>query len=168
MSTEKELNFSVFAEHFQFYLQDKDTDNSLSIYWDQNSREALFAMGEEIVGIATVRSMEVPVTVTLIQKRPKDEPLDDWDHVVEASITLPTGELLIWGPLSDETDSVNIKLEPGTYGLRAYYGGLDEVDAEGFEGDDFYKIALWRTDKPPEPEVLKRWTPATVLDFSPD
>jgi hypothetical protein len=151
--------FSIFAEHFQFYVQDKDTDNLLSIYWDEDSREDLFAQSDEIIGIATVRNMEVPVIVSLIDKEPKDEALDEWDHVVQSQISIPSGKLLITGPTSPEDESMTIEVAPGTYGIRAYYAMLDEIDAEGFEGEDFYKVALWKTDKPIATEVLKRWTP---------
>lgn len=154
-----EHDFSIFAEHFQFYVQDKDTDNMLTIYWDEESREDLFASADEVVGIATVRNMEVPVTVTFIEKEPKDEDLEDWDHVVQGHLYVPSGKLLVTGPTSQIEDSWTLDIAPGMYGIRAYYGSLEEVDAEGFEGDDFYKIALWKTDTPPETEVLKRWTP---------
>lgn len=158
-----EQEFSIFAEHFQFYVQDKDTDNLLSIYWDEVSREDLFAQADEIIGVATVRNMEVPVCVEILERKPKNEALDDWDHVVQSHLTLPSGKLLVTGPTSDLEEAWTTTLQPGLYGVRVYYGSLDEVDAEGFEGDDFYKIALWKTDEPPETEVLKRWTPSPVM-----
>jgi hypothetical protein len=154
-----DTDFAIFAEHFQFYVQDKETDNLLTIYWDETSREDLFALSDEIVGIATVRNMEVPVSLTFIEKEPENEDLDDWDHVVQGYLNVPSGKLLVTGPTSQAEDSFNTEVEPGLYGLRAYYGSLDEVDAEGFEGDDYYKIAMWKTDGIPEVQVLKRWTP---------
>lgn len=159
MTETKSFDFSLFAEHFQFYVQDKSTDNSLSIYWDEQSREDLFACSDEIIGVATVRNMDVPVTLALIEKEPEDESLDEWDHVVQSMLSLPTGTLLLTGPTSDETESLKVNVDPGLYGVRVYYGMLDEIDAEGFEGDDFYKVSLWKTDKPLETEVLKRWSP---------
>lgn len=161
MNTTKTYEFSVFAEHFQFYVQDKNTDNSLSIYWDEESREDLFAYTDEIIGVATVRNMEVPVEIAVIDKEPKDENLDEWDHVVQTELSVPSGQILVTGPTSDETDSLTIEVSPGVYGLRAYYGMLEEVDAEGFEGDDFYKIALWKADDQTESKVLKHWIPIT-------
>lgn len=158
---QEQIDISVFAEHFQFYVQDADTDNLLSIYWDEISRENLFAVSDEIIGIATVRNMEVPITISFIDKEPKDEDLEEWDHVVQSYLTVKSGRLLVTGPTSADEDSWTQEVEPGIYGVRAYYGMLDEVDAEGFEGDDFYKVALWKTDKPPETEVLKRWIPTT-------
>jgi hypothetical protein len=158
-----EYDFSIFAEHFQFYVQDRDTDNLLSIYWDEDSRDDLFAQSDEIIGIATVRNMEVPVSVSLIEKEPEDESLDEWDHVVQSFIAIPSGKLMVTGPASDLEEAWTMSVEPGVYGVRAYYGMLDEVDGEGFEGDDFYKVSLWKTDKPrAETEVLKRWTPSPV------
>lgn len=158
----QEYELSLFAEHFQFYVQDKDTDNLLSIYWDELCRQDLFAPGDEIIGVATVRNMDVPVSLAFLDKKPKDESLDEWDHVVESSIEIKSGKLLLTGPTSDETDSLTVQIDPGLYGLRAYYGMLDEVDSEGFEGEDFYRIVLWKTKEPLETVVLKRWQPAAL------
>ncbi len=163
--TQQTYDFSIFAEHFQFYVQDKDSDEDLSIYWDEDSRQALVSFLNEIVGIATVRSMDVPITLKLLEKEPEDEALDDWDHVVQGSVSIPSGKLLITGPVTQDDEALNIDVVPGTYGLRAYFGSLDEVDAEGFEGDDFYQVSIWKTDEPPAPEVLKRWLPPTTQSF---
>ncbi len=163
--TQQTYDFSIFAEHFQFYVQDKNTEEDLSIYWDEDSRQALVSFLNEIVGIATVRSMEVPVSLKILEDEPKQEHLDDWDHVVQGSVSIPSGKLLITGPVSGDDEALNIDVVPGTYGLRAYYGSLDEVDSEGFEGDDFYQISMWKTDEPPAPEVLKRWLPPATEDL---
>jgi hypothetical protein len=36
-----------------------------------------------------------------------------------------------------------VTLQPGTYRVRAYFGGLDTVSADGLEGDDHYRVVLW-------------------------
>jgi hypothetical protein len=150
----------LFADHFQFCVQDALTDETLPVHWEPEEQEALAFVGAQVIHVATIRELDVAVTAEISEKQPADgESLDDWDHVVECAISLPSGKLLFTSVSQDIHETQRLEVEPGTYGVRIYYESLDEVDDEGFEGEDSYRVRLWKTDDPPPTTILKQWTP---------
>lgn len=127
------LEFNLFADYFQFYIQDESADGDLSDAWSDEAVEQLFAVGPGVVGIGTVRNMDVPVTVEVLETE-KAVDLSEWDHVVDAA---------------------RIPVAPGTYRLRACYAGLDTLSDGGLEGSDRYHLQLWPAPAI-EPVVLKQ------------
>jgi hypothetical protein len=154
----KSHEFMVFAEYFQFYVHDGKSEADLSDAWDDEARARLLAIGDFIIGVQTVRDMDVAVTVEIGEKEPDDD-LSAWDHVVQANLEVPSGTLVVSGPTEDYYLAHRITVEPGKYAVRVFYGMLDEVDDEGFEGDDFYRVYLWRSDKVLPVKILKQWLP---------
>lgn len=149
---------AMFAEHYQFYVCDSSADpGELSVFWPQEARDRMLLVHDTILGIATVRNIEVPVQLDLLSGKPGKEHLDDYDQVIECKLSLPSAAVCISAATEDFSETRKIDLDAGEYGVRVYWGGLDEVDAEGFEGEDYYRIALWKTDKPPELKILKQW-----------
>ncbi|UXA51594.1 hypothetical protein M0D45_12675 [Xanthomonas prunicola] len=55
-------NLNLFADYFQFYLQDESADGDLSDAWDSVSVQRMFAVSNGMVGTGTARNMDVPVT----------------------------------------------------------------------------------------------------------
>jgi hypothetical protein len=57
---------------------------------------------------------------------------DEWDHVAEGSLHLPTGQLQVHectgGVVAD------LCVEPGSYRVRSFHGGFDSIDESGLEG----------------------------------
>jgi hypothetical protein len=148
----------MFAEHYQFYLFDSAADpGEVSIYWDEESKEQMFLVTDEILGIGTVRHLDVPVELEIYASQPVEEPLEDFDQVAECSLQVPSGAIKISGATEDVYEAKRVELAPGTYGVRVYWGALTDVDEEGFEGEDFYKVSMWPTDEPPAYAVLKQW-----------
>ncbi|BEP64210.1 hypothetical protein GmRootV213_47640 [Variovorax sp. V213] len=127
------LEFNLFADYFQFYIQDESADGDLSDAWSDEAVEQLFAVRPGVVGIGTVRNMDVPVTVEVLETE-KAVDLSEWDHVVDAA---------------------RIPVAPGTYRLRACYAGLDTLSDGGLQGSDRYHLQLWPAPAI-EPVVLKQ------------
>lgn len=81
---------------------------------------------------------------------------DEWDHIAEASLHLPTGRLQVHectgGAVAD------FRVEPGWYRVRTFHGGFDTIDEWGIEGHDHYLAVLW-----PEPysdlRIVKQCVP---------
>jgi hypothetical protein len=158
VTPDRVFEMTMFAEHYQFYAYDSGADpGELSIYWDDVSKEDMVLITDHILGIATVRHLDVPVQVELYPKEPSDEALDEYDQVVQCSIKLPSGKLVVSGATEDMYAAQKFDVSPGTYGVRIYYGALEDVDSEGFEGEDFYKLSLWPVEEPPEATVIKLW-----------
>ncbi|MCR6478843.1 hypothetical protein NU688_21980 [Variovorax sp. ZS18.2.2] len=148
------LEFNLFADYFQFYIQDEAADGDLSDAWSDEAVDQLFAVGPGVVGIGTVRNMDVPVTVEILDA---EKPIDfaEWDHVVECTLVTESANLVIAGCTDYFPDAARIPVAPGTYRLRACYAGLDTLSDDGLEGNDRYHLQLWRAPAV-EPVVLKQ------------
>jgi hypothetical protein len=130
----------VFADYHQFYLWDRDMNPAApEDYTDEDVLHRVKA-GPHVVVIQPERDMEVAVDVEIHDAEPACDP-DEWDHIAEASLHLPTGHLQIHectgGPVAD------FKVEPGWYRVRSFHGGFDTIDEDGLDGDDYYKVVLW-------------------------
>ena len=77
----KSFELTLFADYFQFYIQDEPASGDLSAAWTEQATDRLLAIAPGTVGIGTVRNMDVPVTVHLLERAPDDD-FAGWDHVV--------------------------------------------------------------------------------------
>ncbi|MBN2375205.1 MAG: hypothetical protein JXD22_02300 [Sedimentisphaerales bacterium] len=60
----KQYSFKIFADYHQFYLQDDDQNKGdLSEAWSQEAVDRLLAIAPNVVGIATIRNIDVSVSV---------------------------------------------------------------------------------------------------------
>ena len=134
--------FELFADYFQFYLQDEKAKGDLSDSWTEEATERLLAIAPETIGVGTVRNMNVPVFVEIQETEPTED-FDKWDHIVECSLNIPSGKIVIAGCTDYFPDAARMTVKPDCYRARIFYGGLDTLSENGLEGDDQYKIILW-------------------------
>lgn len=144
----------LFADYFQFYLQDEAARGDLGGAWDPAATQRRLAVAPGVVGFATARNMEVPVTLEFLDAAPSND-LAAFDHVAEGSLTLVTGPLVVAGCTDYLPDAARFPLEPGSYRVRLSCAGLGTLSADGLEGEDHYLVQLW-PDSPIEARVLKR------------
>ena len=146
-------NYEVFADYFQFYLWDREVAPDAPTDYSEEDTKRRIKAAPNIVVVQPARNMDVPVELEVLPSRPADD-FSNWDHVAEASLELPSGKLQLHectgGPIDD------ISLEPGTYRVRAYFGRLGELSADGLDGKDHYRIVLWRAPSAPV-RVLKQY-----------
>jgi hypothetical protein len=150
----QEYKFDLFADYFQFYLQDEKADADLSQCWTEQAVNDLIAVDSGVIGVGTVRNMTVSVAVEICDIEPKEDE-SKWQHITECSISIPSGSLVIMGCSDYFPDAPRIRIKPDTYQAKVYYGGLDSVSEDGLDGDDFYKVVLWNGEST-EPKVIKR------------
>jgi hypothetical protein len=149
----KSIELSLFADYFQFYIQDEAVTGDLSEGWDADATARLLAIAPGTMGIGTVRSMDVPVVIEIHDDRPFEDS-GEWDHVVEASVELMSGRVVIAGCTDYFPDATRIDVPPGCYLARVSYGGLNSLSEDGLRGDDHYRIQLW-PGAPSEVRVIK-------------
>ncbi|QOZ34784.1 hypothetical protein [Bradyrhizobium sp. CCBAU 53421] len=137
------FKLSLFADYFQFYIQDEPADGNLSEAWTPETTDRLLATAPGTVGIGTVRNMDVPVGVEILDAEP-DADFTKWDHVVEASLDVASGRIVIAGCTDYFPDAQRIEVAPGSYRVRVSYGALDTSSANGLERDDHYRLQLWQ------------------------
>lgn len=145
---------NLFADYFQFYLQDESAPGDLSGSWTPEATDRLLAVAPGAIGVGTVRNMEVPVTVEVLEAEP---PLDTagWDHVTQCSLHIASGILVVAGCTDYFPEATRIPVAAGTYAARISYGALDSVSSDGLDGNDHYRVQLW-PGSDTLPQVLKQ------------
>ncbi|MBX9689399.1 MAG: hypothetical protein K2X27_22000 [Candidatus Obscuribacterales bacterium] len=152
----------VFAENFQFQLQDQIEDCDYPEDWNDSLLSQLYVGGRGIVGIGTVRDLDIELTLEVYaapmdEKDMNEDPeVGEFDHVVQCNIEVPSGKLLVTGSTTEYDDTYKLEIPAGQYGMRIFWSGLDTLDELGFEGDDKYLIQLY-PETPFEERIIKTW-----------
>lgn len=149
--------YDLFTDYGQFWLHDVGTDVSqVAQLWVGESGARMLAAAPDIVCIGTIRNSKAPVTIEVTEKEPPSTPSDAWDQIVECSLQMPVGRLVIHDDiLSCDGRHETIAIPPGCYRVRVYSGSLD-AQHSALEGDDHYLVILWPGDEI-KPRVLKKW-----------
>lgn len=154
--------FLVFADNFQFQIQDQKEECEFPEEWNDRLLTQMYAAGERVIGICTVRDLDVEVSIVIHSDKMDEKDvhkipdLTEYDHVAQCNLELPSGAFILTGCTEFYDDANKIRVEPGQYGVRIFWSNLDSIDELGFEGDDRYIIEMW-PDTQFEPQVLKAW-----------
>jgi hypothetical protein len=150
----KRYQYQLFADYFQFYLEDEMLEDTSEIFWaDKQSTEIGLSVGKGRFAVGTERNFTVPVSLEIHDSVPKDD-ISVWDKINECSIDIPSGIIVIAGCTDYRPEAARIEVTPQCYRARIYYGGLDSV-VDFDKGDDHYKVALWAAPLS-ELRILKR------------
>jgi hypothetical protein len=141
----------LFADYFQIYLEDESRDRSdlgwLAPQHFEQGVADLFLVDSGKIVIMTVRNMTVPLTIEVT------DTLNEAHH--EKLFKAADHVLVVMGCTDYYPAAKRIPLEPDIYQCRIYYTGLDTLSQNGLEGDDKYRILLYRGIRV-EPNILKR------------
>jgi hypothetical protein len=150
----RSYNLELFADYFQFYLQDEGVSGDLSDAWSPAATQRMFVVSTGVIGIGTARNMDVPVTLEFLDSEPSAD-FTDFDHVVEGSLTVKKGPLVVAGCTDYFPDAARFDLAPGVYRVGLSSSGLGSLSEDGLDGQDHYRLQLWQAS-PIEPTVLKQ------------
>lgn len=142
MTEQTRTEFAIFADYFQFYVQDEAANEDFGVLWTEEAVERLLAVAQFSVGIGTARNMTVPVALSIHAEAPAED-FGEWEMVNDCSITVRSNRIIIAGCTDYLPDAARIPITPGTYRVRVSYCGLDSLNEDGLEGDDFYRVQLW-------------------------
>ncbi len=149
-------HFKLLADYHQFYIQDEAAEGDLSDSWTEDATNRLLATAPGTVGVGTARNMTVPVDIELLDAE-RHESFDGWDQVNECSIQIKSGTIVVAGCTDYFPDAARIKIAPGVYRVRIFYGKLDKLSDDGLEGEDHYRVVLW-PGALTDPIILKQRT----------
>jgi hypothetical protein len=136
--------FEVFADFHQFVVYDAACPywDDLPSKWTDETVAAMFVQGEGYLAVATARDVSVPVEIRVSTSQPQTEP-GAWDRIVEATLSVPSGELVVTGVMSEADLVGRMSVQPAEYRVRILYGDLDTISKDGVDGDDHYVVELW-------------------------
>lgn len=153
----EEFELELFADYHQFYLQDDEAGKgNLGEAWTEGATERLLAVADYVIGIGTVRNMDVQVAVTSCENEPSIN-TDDWQYIVMSSIECETGRLVVAGCTDYFPDAQRIELLPGHYQVLVCFNGLDTISEDGLDGDDQYHLYIY-PGSPADVKVIKSRT----------
>ncbi len=142
MSEPTSIEFAIFADYFQFYLQDEIANENFGDKWTDEAVDRLLAPAQYSLGIGTMRNDVVPVALSVHPEAPPED-FHEWEMVNECSITIRSDTLIVAGCTDFLPDARRVRVTPGTYRVRVSYTGLENLSEDGLDGDDFYRVQLW-------------------------
>ena len=134
--------FELFADYFQLYLMDEAADDDTSEIWTDQALGAKLAVSENTLAIGTFRNVDVNFEVQVLAHEPTID-LDEWDHVSLGHVKFPSGKFAVFGCTDYLPDAKRIELPKGQYSALSLARGLDSIEKEWEDADDFYKVILW-------------------------
>ena len=151
--------YDLFTDYSQFWLHDAGADvTQVAELWSNAASDSMLAVGSDIICVGTIRNSHAPVTIEVVDAEPLSAPDDTWDQIVECSLQMPVGKLVIHDDiLGEEGSHQTVSVTPGCYRVRIYFGSLD-AQHTALKGDDHYLVVLWLGDEI-APRVLKKWRP---------
>jgi hypothetical protein len=147
--------FTIFADYFQFVVQDEISEDDFATIWTEEALAAQTAFGKTAVCPGTLRNVDVPVEIVVAEGSPQMS-LEAVDHAVEGSIEVPSGRLVVMGCTGYLPDAPRLDVLPGTYQVLAVMSGIESNKNEWDPADDKYTVYLWRGEPRP-PRLLKHW-----------
>lgn len=146
--------FDIFADYCQILLRDVRAGLPDPALYDEEAMEDRLVTGLGALVFFTARNMSVPLVLALRNAAPALD-LAAWDHVVEATLVVPSGEVTLHGPTDAMQDAPRIALAPGAWRVRYLAAGIRALQQDGLGGADHYRLELWPADPLPR-RALKR------------
>ncbi|WP_327351446.1 hypothetical protein [Streptomyces sp. NBC_01304] len=159
MTTTTEL--TLFADYFQIHVCDEDADGDLGDAWTTEAVADQLAVAEDALGIGTVVNVNVSVTVEILPHEPSEDS-SEFDHVVEASVDVPSGRLSVMGCSDYGPDAAAFEVPEGWNRVRASRSNLaraaqaDIDSAKSPETTERIRIQVWPAPELPS-RIVKRW-----------
>ncbi|MEZ2337509.1 hypothetical protein AB6735_17825 [Mucilaginibacter sp. RCC_168] len=154
-SSKYRLDF--FTKHNQFYLCDSayKSNTGSDTFWTPEAYHDRLGVDYDILGIGIESYGHVKAELEILDSADPQTDFSQYDHVVEAGITIQSGLLQVLN-FPDYKSYLKLIIKPGKYRVRVYSSALSNVDPEGDEGQDHYKITMW-PDSRMERKVLKQF-----------
>jgi hypothetical protein len=145
-------------------VKDENAEDDLGDAWTDEAVSEGLAVSEQTFGIGTEVNMDVDVTVEVLG-HPPGHADEAFDHVVEASVEVPSGRIAILGRTDYLPDAARFEVPKGFVRIRASRTNLANVHQPGEEDPDAPEVVeqvhlqVWPAPHS-SPVVIKRWKPA--------
>lgn len=152
--------FNFYTQYNQFYIEDKEQKIEIdqSNFWSDEAFSDGLALGHGIISVKTRSYGNIKGEIEILDKPIENINYELYDHIVEAGINIPSGELQILDCPNSHLE-LSMNLPPGKYRVRVYgsnFKSVKETDLENDTDNDFYKIEIWMSDDMSR-KVLKQY-----------
>lgn len=149
----RKLDFEIFADYHQFYLEDETSPHDTGSIWTKETFQQMIAVSEKLVAVGTARNVEVPASIEIHDSEPILE-IEKYSRINECSLEITSNKLILAGCTDYLPEAIRIEIEPAIYRVRVLYGNLETVKDE-IEGEDFYILQLWKNGESREIKTIK-------------
>ncbi|WP_405142451.1 hypothetical protein OG589_34560 [Sphaerisporangium sp. NBC_01403] len=160
------LDLELFADYHQIHLLDDGSTSDLGEAWTSEAYADRLAAADDAIAVGTSVNVTVAVRVELLDAPPADD-LADFDHVVEGSMQVPSGRIVIMGCTDYEPDAARFRVPVGPVRVRVASSNLAEAERLGVDSDDAQqtmerlRVQVWPAPTG-VPALLKRWKPSVA------
>jgi hypothetical protein len=150
------MTAEIFADYYQVLLFDRSADiTAVADAWTDDAVRDRLAVTSQALGLGTLR----PTTVSFdVQVQGDDDcQLLDGDHVVQTTLDVPSGQLVLAGPTAAADSWHRFNVEPGRWLVRYVISNAASVDASELHGDERYHVQLRRAEQAHPADVIRRW-----------
>ncbi len=160
--------FTIFADYFQFIIQDESSEDDFGTIWTEEALASGTAFGQLAICPGTLRNVEVPVEVVVLDGEPVID-LEEVDHAVEGSFDVPSGKLVVMGCTQYFPDAPRVEVPAGTYRVLVVMTGIASIKNESEPAEDRYLVYLW-PGAARGARLLKHWkaTPNPSVEARPN
>ncbi|WP_410815664.1 hypothetical protein [Micromonospora sp. 050-3] len=155
------LDVELFADYHQIHLSDDGSTGDLSEAWTDQAVVDRLAVVDDAMAIGTSVNVTVAVRVDVLDAPPVDDSAD-YDHVVEGSMQVRSGRIVVMGCTDYEPDAARVRVPVGPVRVRAASSNLVEAERLGVDSDEApqtmerLRVLVWPAPSE-KPVVLKRW-----------
>lgn len=152
---------TLFADYHQIHLLDEGSSTDLGGAWSERALDDQLAVGGDAMAVGTVADVDVLVAVQ-IRNRPSVDDVADFDHVVEGSLQMHSGRLVVMGCTDFEPDAARFDVPAGCVRVRVSKSNMATAYEAGINSDDDpaamerLTVQIWPAAAAPT-VVLKRW-----------
>ncbi|MEU3317097.1 hypothetical protein ABZ743_31080 [Streptomyces sp. NPDC006662] len=154
-------NLDLFADYHQIHVMDEESEGDFGDVWTEQTVLDGLAVAEGALAIGTAVNVTVAVSVHVLAEQPDDDK-EDFDHVIEASLHLASGRLVVMGCTDYLPDAARFDMLADWIRVRASRRNLaaaidSDIDScESPETTEQLRLQAWSAPFS-APHIIKRW-----------
>ncbi|MET8624646.1 hypothetical protein ABZW30_12970 [Kitasatospora sp. NPDC004669] len=137
------MHLTLFADYHQIHVLDEASEEDLGEAWTEEAWVDGIAVAGDALAIGTEENLDVCVDVEILGAEPTDDGLA-FDHVVEASLSVPSGCVVVMGCTDYFPDAARFEVPAGAVRVRASRSYLDAPDCtDGADATELVRLQVW-------------------------
>lgn len=155
------INLELFADYHQIHVMDEESEGDFGDVWTEQTVLDGLGVTDGALAIGTAVNVTVAVSVHVLAEQPDDD-REDFDHVIEASLHLASGRLVVMGCTDYLPDAARFDMPADWIRVRASRRNLAaavDADVDSSESPDTteqLRLQAWPALFS-APHIIKRW-----------